>query len=463
MTNEVYLNTAGSPKTRICLFGTAPGVGNLGVRALTHGLLVLILEANPRARVWLLLGERAPGRMTVWHGGRRRRIGVINFRLSPRARPTQHLLVIVGLALLHRMLPLEAARCWLGRLSPWIGTLRRASFIGDIRGGDSLSDIYGLPRLVVGSLPNLVARLLGRPYVLLPQTYGPFSSRLGRWVGGLVVRQAALVLSRDRESLDLLDSWPGGVGARGRLRFCPDVAFVLPSAAVPMDSIAPPLPDPPPARLIGLNISGLLAIGGYSRDNMFGLRGEYEATMRRLAEALLEDPATHILLVPHVMGEGIEGDRAACARLRMAAQPSLHGRLHLWEGECDQSQIKQIIGRCDFFIGARMHACIAALSQGIPAVGIAYSRKFKGVFDSAGVGEMVLDARRLEPDELIRQCLARLEQAGEVRAHLAERIPRLQDELRRQLGPLFGSGDLTPIQSEAPGASARAQRARRAV
>ena len=39
--------------------------------------------------------------------------------------------------------------------------------------------------------------------------------------------------------------------------------------------------------------------------------------------------------------------------------------------EYDQHAIKSIIGRCDFFIGSRMHACIAALSQKIPTAAVA--------------------------------------------------------------------------------------------
>ena len=35
------------------------------------------------------------------------------------------------------------------------------------------------------------------------------------------------------------------------------------------------------------------------------------------------------------------------------------------------SEIKQIIGQCDFFIGTKMHACIAAWSQAVPTVAIA--------------------------------------------------------------------------------------------
>ena len=43
-------------------------------------------------------------------------------------------------------------------------------------------------------------------------------------------------------------------------------------------------------------------------------------------------------------------------------------------------EVKSFIAGLDFFIGARMHATIAAFSSGIPVVPLAYSRKFNGLF-----------------------------------------------------------------------------------
>ena len=69
--------------------------------------------------------------------------------------------------------------------------------------------------------------------------------------------------------------------------------------------------------------------------------------------------------------------------------------------EYDQHEIKGVIGMCDFFVGSRMHACIGALSQGIPCVGVAYSMKFRGVFESVGVADWVVDSRQCL---YLRQC-----------------------------------------------------------
>jgi len=85
-------------------------------------------------------------------------------------------------------------------------------------------------------------------------------------------------------------------------------------------------------------------------------------------------------------GTGGECDSPVCDRGFEALRDKYPDRIGVVRGQYSPSEIKYIIGSCDFFIGARMHACIAALSQGIPAVAIAYSDKFTGVMQTVGAG-----------------------------------------------------------------------------
>ena len=48
-------------------------------------------------------------------------------------------------------------------------------------------------------------------------------------------------------------------------------------------------------------------------------------------------------------------------------------------------QVKYVISKMTFFIGARMHANFAAIYTGVPVFGTAYSYKFQGAFDANGL------------------------------------------------------------------------------
>jgi colanic acid/amylovoran biosynthesis protein len=92
----------------------------------------------------------------------------------------------------------------------------------------------------------------------------------------------------------------------------------------------------------------------------------------------------------------------------------------------NERELKWVIGRTQFFIGSRMHACIAALSQCVPAVGLAYSAKFLGVFESAGVGRTIVDLRKCDAAEVVASVARAWMQRTELRGELQERVASLQ-------------------------------------
>jgi polysaccharide pyruvyl transferase WcaK-like protein len=427
-----------SPCYRVFLVGASLQGGNRGVRALAESLIKLIGEARPGVEVTLFSGEQVvekPERRVADVPVR-----VLGFRSSPRAGRDQNLYWLFAMSLLHRLLPLPVVRRWILATHEPLRRVAEADFVGNIRGGDSFADIYGLRRFLRGTIPNLMMMAMGVDLVLLPQTYGPFRTRLARRLAGAVMGSARRIYARDAESLavarEILESRRRAVP----LFASPDVAFAL-DARPPADpEITPGLPDPR-GLLVGLNVSGLLYIGGFNRKNMFGFRSPYDETIRLLVNRLMERPEVRLLLVPHVFGSSAETDEGACLSVFEWGNGRFPGRVHRVAAEYDQGEIKGIVGGCDFFVGSRMHACIGALSQGIPTIAIAYSRKFKGVFEVAEMGDMVVDPRELDSQQLVDACTQRLDARAQTAIALAERIPIVKQELSRCFGEMLLQGD----------------------
>jgi polysaccharide pyruvyl transferase WcaK-like protein len=270
-----------------------------------------------------------------------------------------------------------------------------------ICGGDSFSDIYGTGRFIYIALPLLWALSMKKKLMLLPQTIGPFKGRFAVALASFIMKRSEMVYARDRESFELARRLMGA-SHETKANFCYDMGFVLnpikPESGMWADAKAPTSNSP----LVGLNVSGLLSMGGYDRNNMFSLNVDYTDLIRSLISYLIEEKRTGVLLIPHVFGAWQESDVAAVNRLYGELAGRYPAGLFAVQGAFDQHEIKYIIGRCDFFIGSRMHACIAALSQGIPAVGIAYSRKFDGVMKTVGVESLIADPRRSTKAEILR-------------------------------------------------------------
>lgn len=420
----------------IGIMGASLGTGNRGVSALGAALVKTAGEGLPDARPVMLIGERNADSFAVNVSGRRMVVPVVNYRMSPRASPSDHLLIIGLLASLYRLLPFRPLREAIKRRCPWIRTVAGAALVGDIRGGDSFSDIYGLRGFLLASLPVMTVIWVRGEIVLFPQTFGPYRHFLARAVARHILRHAPVILSRDRESMETVRSL---IGPTDRLRFCPDVAFALDPTEPDPKGIEPPLPAPRSGCLVGINVNGLMYNGGYTRRNMFGLKLDYRTFLCRLTERLLEDESTRILLVPHTFAEpgDVESDPQACREVLATIPEALRGRVHLVTQWYDQHEIKGVIGKCDFFIGSRMHSCIAALSQGIPAVGVAYSKKFKGVFDSVGAADWVVDGRESDVTSAVQSILDALGRREEMRSLLAARLDIARQQLRDSFAHLL--------------------------
>jgi polysaccharide pyruvyl transferase WcaK-like protein len=124
--------------------------------------------------------------------------------------------------------------------------------------------------------------------------------------------------------------------------------------------------------------------------------------------------------------------------------PEVRARARIVTREYDQHEIKGVIGQCDFFIGSRMHSCIAALSQGVPCVAVAYSRKFAGVFESVGMESWVVDAREATNEEAVARILDLYRQRASVRAGLLRRAEEARGRLREVFRMLFAEATSNP-------------------
>jgi colanic acid/amylovoran biosynthesis protein WcaK/AmsJ len=397
---------------RICVFGASLDVSNRGVLALGASVAQLFDQVSPGAAIVFHYGNRTGGTRTLSSGDRHLDITIRNCRMSPRSRPSEHILVILALALLYRL----GLRV-LGRRNAWLRSLLTADLVGEICGGDSFSDIYGFRRFVSGCLPLASAAILGRPYVMLPQTYGPFRHAASRVIARWLLRRARALWTRDRHCEAIVYELCGRTPA-----FCPDVAFTMEATEPETLPISPSgLALGAHETVIGVNVSGLLYMGGYTGRNMFGLRSEYRQTIDGLIAQLLASTSAKVLLVPHEYGA--EKEVEACEAILDAFQHRFPDRIFMLAAPLNERELKWVIGRTQFFIGSRMHACIAALSQHVPAVGLAYSAKFLGVFQSAGVGDGVIDLRTVETNDAVAKTLATFEERTEFAKCLREQMP----------------------------------------
>ncbi len=385
--------------TSIVLAGAAPDTGNHGVTALAQSL---ILGLADRGVDQVTVFDHGHGINPVADDDTLARLQTLAFKAGKRVYQSANM---------HQ----ARLRQLMGLSSPALRAMMNADAVVDVSGGDSFTDIYGPARFDQIILPKLMAIDAEVPLILLPQTFGPFQFKRSRRIARHILKRCTLAIARDVASLDYLRELLGADFEESRHRLGVDLAFGLPS-------VKPTCGLPP--ETVGINVSGLLWNQSGEAAEQFGLRCDYRAALLQLVRRMLRNETVKIHLVPHVTpGGGSESDLVASKALKEHFCQGLQNRISIEETAKTPSAIKGVIEQTCWFVGARMHATIAALSTATPVSNMAYSRKAAGVFDCCGAGAQVHDLRELDTRELVDRLINDFKNRHEQAALLKSQLP----------------------------------------
>lgn len=268
--------------------------------------------------------------------------------------------------------------------------IRSCDVILDVTFGDGFSDIYFTKSVYRKAIIKIIMGMSRSKYILMPQTYGPFKDKKLEKLAGLAIRKANVVFARDEMSRVYAEKI-----SKRKVETFTDLAFLLPFDKEEKRE---------ESNDFGLNVSGLLYKGGFSGENQFGLTLDYKKFCYDTIDYLLENTAFKIHLIPHVTVSSDphrsvrDSDSEGCRKVK--EMYSDNDRVILAPDFSDPIEVKNYIARMRFFAGARMHGTIAAFSAGTITIPIAYSRKFKGLYDRLGY-PYVLDICQTTQDQAL--------------------------------------------------------------
>lgn len=233
------------------------------------------------------------------------------------------------------------------------------------------------------------------------------------------LRHYGLVAARESITYEVAKE----VGAKALLM--PDPAFHMMPEPCEVDERFPR------NEVIGINISPVII---HSEKNT----GAAYANYKTLIQYILDNTDASIALIPHVVWAHND-DRVPLKQLYDDFDQD--SRLILVEDHT-APELKYIISKCSFFVGARTHATIAAYSTGVPTLVVGYSVKARGIArDLFGTEDgYVLPVQQLkESDELTQAFIRLYKKRDAIRGHLNELLPGYiarADEARNALEEL---------------------------
>ena len=256
--------------------------------------------------------------------------------------------------------------------------LGRASAILDVS-GFKLSSEFGVKESLDYCVNLLVGRILGVPYFVLPQSFGPFDynpvAAVALWpFMSRGLRGAARLWARERTSYQRVARL-----APKHLELGPDI--VLAHRDRQPERIYRPGDGP---RQIEMPVPAACIVPSMQvASRQQGADGAlfYTGIVRQIAAS-----GRTVVLLAH-SGE----DRELCRRI---AQEAACGESLIVTGsDLDAIEMEHVIGQMDFMVASRYHSLVHAYRQGVPAVILGWADKYGELAAHVHQERFVLDTR----------------------------------------------------------------------
>lgn len=139
--------------------------------------------------------------------------------------------------------------------------------------------------------------------------------------------------------------------------------------------------------MIGLNLSNFVV-------NSDDLSTGFGAEVNKLINYILNHTNLNILLIPHVLWKGQDDREISNVILRKYNS----SRISVLNSDTlNYCELRYVISKCRFFIGARTHAVISAYSTYVPTIALGYSIKSKGIAKDLELNEcLVINSKQVK-------------------------------------------------------------------
>lgn len=205
----------------------------------------------------------------------------------------------------------------------------------------------------------------GKPFIFMPQAFGPFKSAQSKAAMRDIIQHATLIFVRDPVSLEHLQSC---------VAHLPDSVILTPDFTIGLNAKSNhevPVIEGPYAALIPNN----KVVSKFNHANAEQQRADYINAFAAAANKL-NALGMQVMLVNH---EGKE-DAELCNEIAAKA-PCQIVQIE------DPLAVKAFIGKAELAISSRFHGAVNALSQGVPCIATSWSHKYHAMMKDFGMAD----------------------------------------------------------------------------
>lgn len=256
---------------------------------------------------------------------------------------------------------------------------------------------------------SLLAILLRKPLFFFPQSIGPFCGKFSKFLAKFILDRCNIIMVREEISRDILLR----MKIKAPIQLVPDLSFLIAPASdqrileiFSKENVEIKRP------LVGIAI----------RENMY----KHLDVISEVIDHLILKMNARIIFIPHTSISGFHLYDPRFLARKILKKIKVKQHIGLIESEYTVEELRGLIGKCDLFIGAYMHANASALSMHIPTIAISYSHKTDGLMNLMGLGEFVLPLDDLDVIQLIKKTEEAYRNLDRIKEALKQKIPILQ-------------------------------------
>jgi polysaccharide pyruvyl transferase WcaK-like protein len=257
----------------------------------------------------------------------------------------------------------------------------------------------------------LVVRSLGKPVVMLPNSFGPFRTTIGRLLSRMALNNCCVVLIRDRRSYQIARD----MGIKAPMVVTSDTALLFDGSSSSSN--------------FGAGVVGVCP-GLYSHSVSGEKMMNYVVAHAEALDRVIERLGVSVVFLPHYVSgfkyDDLEISQMIRSRMRYSDMVRVLNLASLEE-------FKSWIGSVDLLVSSKMHPCVLATSSYVPSLCIAYDHKQTGFFSSLGMDEDVISLQQVNSNVLYEKIVDLWGRRDERRRFLESKVPSLQRHVRESV------------------------------
>ncbi len=287
-------------------------------------------------------------------------------------------------------------------------------------GGGYLNDNY--PVAILRWLFEFYfSKLLGKRVIIYANSVGPFNKFWLRPLTRFVFNKLDLITLREPQSKEVLDS----IGVNpSRIHVTADAAWCI--EPLGHEEGFQLLKREVPDLSKGLKVSISVRLWEfYKRDNKEA-HSRYIKAIGGLVDHLVENGKAQVFFLSTCTAfGGYRHDDRIIAQEIIKNIRNPH-KVKILHGEYLPQQLSAIYANMDLHVGTRMHSNILAMLSGTPVVTVRYEPKTKGMMDSFGLGEWVVDIEEINSERLIQMVDKAIENRDLIKSQIAKKLSELK-------------------------------------